>query len=65
MLRASIKSYLGFIEESHTCEKEEHFVDLLSFLIGYLLIKREISAFFDISLDNKIFLKQIYQLIGK
>ena len=40
MLRHSIHDYLSVVEDAHTCEKEEQFVDMLSELIGLMLVKR-------------------------
>ena len=30
MLRVSVKDYLGYVELSHACEKESHFIEMLS-----------------------------------
>ena len=51
MLRVSMRSCLERIERDSACEKEEQLVQLLSSIIGLLLIKKEIAAFFDLKVD--------------
>lgn len=48
MLKNSMRDFLIHIEEEKGCEKESQFIELLSILIGLLLIRREVCAFFDI-----------------
>jgi hypothetical protein len=37
----------------------------MAVIIGFLLIRREVSAFFDLKMDEKIFLNEIYLLVGR
>jgi hypothetical protein len=65
MLRASLNDHLSHVEQTQGCEKEEQFVDLLAQLLGLMLVKREVCAFFDIQLDEKVFLTQTYLFLGR
>jgi len=40
-------------------------VDMLSELIGLMLVKREVCAFFDVKIDERVFLTQMYIFIGR
>ena len=65
MLKNSMRDFLLHVEEEKGCEKENQFIELLSILIGLLLIRREVCAFFDIRMEEKVFINQIYTLIQK
>ena len=65
MLRVSMRNCLEWIERENSCEKEQQLVELLSFLIGMLLLKKEICAFFDIKMDERVFLSQAYFTVGR
>ena len=65
MLRSSVREYLTYVEQLHSCSKEEEFVDMLSELVGLMLVKREVCAFFDVKIDERVFLTQMYIFIGR
>lgn len=37
---------------------------MLSRIIGFLLVKREVVAYFDLKAEDKLFISQVYSLIG-
>ena len=65
MLKSSMCDYLGRVEQAHSCDKEDQFVAMLSELVGLMLMKREVCAFFDIKIDERVFLAQMYLFIGR
>ena len=64
MLINSMRDYLIVIQES-ICEKHTDFIRCLSVLIGFLLMRRQVCAFFDIKYEEKVFMNLVYALISK
>jgi hypothetical protein len=65
MLRGSMRNFLENVETNYGGEKETAFVDVVAVIIGFLLIRREVSAFFDLKMDEKVFLNEIYLLVAR